>query len=274
MKHIFLAAALCCTLHVFSAHAAEAVLRRADGAKVPVHLYGDWSARACPPTVILSPGLGANDGGLKYIGNILERNNYRVLVMGHQESGRQALRKTILSRDKTVVVLDQKKYDARFMDIQAAFDFATRSCRPALLALGGHSMGAATTMLEAGARGAVQNAALDRFDAYIALSPQGEGYMFQAGAWSGIRKPVLMVTGTEDSGFDGEYTVRLSAFEGLPPGKKRLAVIEGASHLNLGGLGNPRAQAITGNIILEYLNMVGSGAWAPSAIRNAQITDK
>lgn len=252
--------------------APEHQLPRADGSKTPVRLYGDWAS--CQPTVILSPGLGGNDEHLRYIGEALASHGYRALVMGHSETGFGALAKTIVSEDHTVVLLDQSKYDARFMDIDAALALATQNCRPQPLVLAGHSMGASTTMLEAGAKGAMKNAGRDRFDGYIALSPQGQGYMFHEGSWKSVRKPVLMITGTEDSGLDGKYTKRLDAFEGLPPGQKRFVIIDGASHLNFDGLGNEKAQNITVDYILEYLEMLKTGKWKRSNITQADVREK
>lgn len=255
-------------------YAEEISLPRADSHKVPVQLYGDWSSQSCPATVILSPGLGGNDSGFAYLGAALAQNGYRALVMGHEESGRRQLIKTMRSKDKMVVLLDQSKYDARFMDIDSALHYATQHCKPPLLVLGGHSMGASTTMLEAGAKGNVRNAGLNRFDAYIALSPQGEGYMFSKGSWNNVTKPVLMITGTKDNGADGNYTTRITAFEGLPAGKKRFAVIEGAAHINFNGNGNPQAQRTTAAIVVEYLDMLKQANWTASSITTATITDK
>ena len=61
-------------------------------------------------------------------------------------------------------------------------------------------MGAVTVMLEAGAKNIIgvapSAAGLDRFDAYVALSPEGPGIIFSERAWHGIHKPLLVLTGT------------------------------------------------------------------------------
>ena len=113
----------------------------------------------------------------------------------------------------------------------------------------------------------------NRFDAYIALSPQGEGTAFGPSAWSGVTKPVLMVTGTNDRVFDSDYTARLTAFAGLPTGRKRLAIIPGAGHLQIGGIGSAAVSAIVQALALEFAGQA-SGSWGPSRVTGAKITDK
>jgi pimeloyl-ACP methyl ester carboxylesterase len=97
-------------------------------------------------------------------------------------------------------------------------------------------MGAATTMLEAGAEARFGRFGHDRFDAYVALSPQGVGIFWTETSWQAVRKPVLMITGTRDRGADGDYTTRLEAFRRLPAGAAhRLAIFEDVNHLQLSG---------------------------------------
>ena len=92
-------------------------------------------------------------------------------------------------------------------------------------------------MVEAGAKNTLGVKSLDRFDAYVALSPDGPGPMFPKDAWSGIRKPVLMLTGTRDGSLDGDWKTRTIPYDSLPAGCKWLGVIEGASHMNFAGVG-------------------------------------
>jgi pimeloyl-ACP methyl ester carboxylesterase len=134
-------------------------------------------------------------------------------------------------------------------------------------------MGAATAMIEAGATPRFGRMGANRFDAYVALSPQGVGYMFAAGAWGRVTKPVLMITGTRDQGADGDWRTRLSAFEGLPQGRKRLAVIPGATHLQLSG-GERQMGATLGALAGEFLALPVSGRRAASAIGGVDIRDK
>jgi dienelactone hydrolase len=273
---LILSVALALCVAVDAALAADSLINipRQDGSPVPARLYGDWNDGGCPPTVLVSHGLGGSEDGLRYLGEGLAVSGYRVAVMGHRESGRRALIEVMAAREKEPLIADPRKFEGRFMDLDAALSYAVRDCRPALLVLAGHSMGAATVMVEAGATGKVATGAADRFDAYVAISPQGVGWMFDHGAWRNISKPVLMVTGTRDSGYDGDYETRLAAFDGLLPGRKRLAVIPDATHLNLGGVGNKPGQAAVLLVVKEFLLQAATGALAPSGVTEARIVDK
>jgi pimeloyl-ACP methyl ester carboxylesterase len=127
-------------------------------------------------------------------------------------------------------------------------------------------MGAALTMFEAGARGRAPYDGRRRFDAYIGVSPQGLGWAYDSrAAWSGVSAPVLMITGTRDETFGEPWQTRLTAFRGLPPGQKRLAVIPEATHLNLGGRGNRKAQRLAAEVVQEFLAQI-AGGWGRSRL--------
>lgn len=247
--------------------AAETVtLTRSDGARFAARLAGDWGA-GCPPTVILSHGFGGDERALGWMDGAAAAAGFRLLVMEHRESGPRAL-VGVRRRGIETALTDAALWAGRAADLDAALAFASRDCRPRPLILGGHSMGAALTMFEAGARGTVPWPGQDRFDGYIAVSPQGPSWAFaRRTAWAGVARPVLMLTGTEDDGPDGTpWRNRLIAFDGLPAGKKRLAVIDGANHFNLGGLGNRPAQRLAAAAATEFLRQMRDG-WAPSALR-------
>ena len=125
----------------------------------------------------------------------------------------------------------------------------------------GHSMGAATTMMEAGARNRLGMAGANTFDAYIALSPQGVGSIFPPGAWSAIDRPVLSITGTRDDELGGgSWRTRTEPYANMPPGCKWLAVIDGATHMNLAGNGMSRqTQALAVQVIGAFLEGVRQG---------------
>jgi dienelactone hydrolase len=257
------------------AKAQNLTLPRGDGAITPVKLYGPGSG--CPRTMIFSHGLGGSDDGAAGFADHMAGQGWRIIVMGHAESGRGALRGALMSGDVRGQLKEKASdpalHRARMLDLEAAVTLALRDCRPPQLVLAGHSMGAATTMIEAGATARFGRMGANRFDAYVALSPQGNGYMFAAGAWSKVAKPVLMITGTRDEGADGDWRTRLSAFEGLPPGRKRLAIIPGATHLQLSG-GERQMGSMLGALTEEFLALPISGRRAPSAIGGVETRDK
>ncbi len=254
-------------------------LPRADGARTPVKLYGPQTG--CPKTMIVSHGLGGSEEGLAGFATAMGAAGWRVIVMGHAESGRALLRQALtggIARGEMRAGIrdaagDPAHHRARMLDLDATFALATRGCRPPQLVLAGHSMGAMTTMFEAGATPRFGRLGANRFDAYVALSPQGVGHVFAEGAWRAVTRPVLMVTGTRDEGTDGDWRTRLSAFEGLPPGLKRLVVIPGATHMDVGGK-EAREGATLAALTQEFLAGVQAGKLGPSAVRGVDIRDK
>ena len=270
--------ALALVLAAGLAMAEEAELPRADGATVPVRLAGDWTTPGCPPTLILSHGLGGTQASLGWLDAPALAAGFRVLAMGHAETGPAALWRVARPSDPFAALAAPSFWAARAADLDAAIARATTHCRPRPFVLGGHSMGAALTVIEAGSRSPLPFDGRARFDAYIAISPQGIGWAFErADAWAGIAAPILMLTGTRDTVGAEDWRGRLAAFAGLPPGRKRLAVIEGAGHVALAGRLMPRtvrdaARAVAG----EYLMHLRTG-WRPSALAGRpglSVTDK
>ncbi len=105
---------------------------------------------------------------------------------------------------------------------------------------GGHSYGSHTMMFVAGARyGGEETSPYNesRPRAFVLLSPAGIGNHFKPGAWTGLARPLLVLTGTEDSSIrtGADYTWRFDVFEQSPPGDKYLAVIKGGHH-GFGGI--------------------------------------
>ncbi|NBS96163.1 MAG: alpha/beta hydrolase, partial [Betaproteobacteria bacterium] len=125
----------------------------------------------------------------------------------------------------------------------------------------GHSMGAATAMITAGARNHLGANGTNSFSAYIALSPQGAGLIFPENAWADIKVPMLMLTGTRDTELGGgSWETRTEAFKNMPAGCKWLGVIEGATHMNFAGIGRSRSvEAVTAQTIGAFLDGVHRG---------------
>lgn len=155
-----------------------------------------------------------------------------------------------------------KNWKERPGDISFVLDSLQRLCEfiPRLkghidescIGVGGHSFGAFTTQLVAGASvpapdGGRLTFTDERPKAFIAISPTGVGGvgiggLFDKRSFEGIKRPMLIITGSNDfaMGFlPAEW--RKVAFESLPKGDKYLLWIDGAYH-NFGGIsGMPRA---------------------------------
>ncbi len=108
-------------------------------------------------------------------------------------------------------------------------------------AITGHSFGAYTAQLLAGAEidmpdGAAGRFGDDRFGAAVLLSAQGRDQQgLRDGSWDAMDRPVLTVTGTLDRGAKGgDWRWKSEPHELAPAGGKYLAVLEEGDHY-LGG---------------------------------------
>jgi len=238
---------------------------RADGASTPLTIYEPATSAACAPLALISHGAGGSEKAMPYLGAALSKDGWRVLIMGHQESGIGPLRADMqalgFKRGLVKLVTNSDAYRARFLDIDAAIKWSAQRCHAPYKVLLGHSMGAMTVMLDAGAQNKLGIKTAARFDAYVALSPQGPGVVFPAGAWQSIRAPMLLITGTRDQGLDGDYHWREQAFTGLGPGCRWLAVIDGATHLDFGGLGksDKKVETATATLTIDFLDGLRAG---------------
>ncbi len=243
---VFVRILLCCASLVLlsSAQAQQRVSApREDGALTPLVVFEPQVAgNSCPPLALISPGAGGTENGLAYIGQALSRDGWRAIVLGHKESGPQALFKDLRRaggrRGLEDLVADPQAYRSRLMDIGAALKWSEQRCHAPFKALAGHSMGARTVMLEAGAGNSIGVQGGKRFDAYMALSEPGADAVFPDGAARGVTAPVLMLTGTRDRTIDrGGYEERVKTFDELGSTCAWMGVVEGADHMNMAGAG-------------------------------------
>jgi predicted dienelactone hydrolase len=239
-------------------------LARKDRVVVSMTAYAP-RGRICRGVAIISPGAGGSEQGYRYLGEAMSSLGYFAVVIGHPESGRRALREHVrgngLREGLAELITDPEAYRGRFMDIAVSRQWTKGRCEASESLLIGHSMGAATVMMEAGARNKLGIQGADAFSAYIALSPQGAGLIFPDNAWSGITKPVLLLTGTHDNELGGaSWETRTEPFKNMPKGCKWLGVIEGASHLNFAGNGMSRkTETLTSQVIGAFLDGLHRG---------------
>lgn len=247
-------------------------LHRHDQTLVHATAYAP-SVPSCLGVGIISPGAGGTEKGYRYLGETLSQLGFLALVVGHPESGRRALRAQVRShgvRDGLAeLIIEPDAYQGRFMDIAAAKRWAMDQCQAGVSVLIGHSMGAATVMMEAGASNKLGIQGTDSFSAYIALSPQGSGSIFPENAWSRIQKPVLMFTGTRDTELGGgSWESRIEPFRNMPAGCKWLGIIDGASHFNFAGNGNSRKTEVLVSLTIgNFLNTLFTNCNPPGPAR-------
>ena len=221
---------------------------------------------SCRGIVVFSHGAGGSERGYQYLGNALPKSGWLTVIPGHRDSGPKALREEIkantsLSEGLISLISDPNAYEARLDEVGQALAWARAQCPQAQYrVLAGHSMGAATALIEAGAQNKLGVRGRDRFDAYIALSPMGPGPVFAANAWATIKKPVLTMTGTEDKALEGGWQSRTLPFQNMQGGCKWLGVVPGGSHMNFAGIGlSRRVENATLEIGLEFLRLAPKG---------------
>lgn len=239
------------------------------------HVYPP-SSKTCKGVVVVSHGAGGNERGYSYLGEFFASSSYLTVIPTHRLSDKAAL--TRLRKDHGLedglirLTTNSKAYKERLADIGIVKSWAEKRCDSGFSVLVGHSMGAATVMLEAGAKNLMGLNGEDRFDAYIALSPQGEGSIFNAKSWGSIQKPVLSITGTRDDELGGNsWKNRTQPFKNMSAGCKWLAVIDDATHLNFAGLGfSYRTEKYTSAVIDAFLASINKGCTAPTSLKSVQ----
>jgi len=239
------------------------------------HVYPP-SSKTCKGVAVVSHGAGGNERGYSYLGEFFASSSFLTVIPTHRLSDKSAL--TRLRKDHGLedalvkLTTNSKAYQERLADIGIAYAWAQKKCDSGFSVLLGHSMGAATVMLEAGATNLMGLSGKDRFDAYIALSPQGEGSIFNAKSWSSIQKPVLSITGTKDDELGGNsWKNRTQPFKNMSAGCKWLAVIDDATHLNFAGLGfSYRTEKYATEVIDAFLASINKGCTAPTSLKSVQ----
>lgn len=247
---------------------ADQTLRdRARGRTILTRVYAPEAA-ARYPVIVFSHGFSADLGSFQHTGRWLAERGYLVLHPTHADSinvpdpsvdpGEAAIiRRFIASRatgvDEAtrkafVALLDNPFYlESRLADVSALIQNLSGAeglderivdrADMSRLGIAGHSYGAYTATVIAGARLARDSIAaagpvLRRFSAAIAISGQGAGRMSLADkSFGSVRVPLFGITGTKDVGAAGETPDwRLQSFRDSPPGDKFAAVVNGFGH--------------------------------------------
>lgn len=250
---------------------------------VPVRLY--WPAHAATgqgkvPLVVFSHGLGGSRQGYSYLGRYWASQGYASLHVQHVGSDRQVWSGSIFGLiGRLQDAAKESEAVNRVRDVRFALDQVLASPRGTQIdaeriVVAGHSYGATTSLLLAGARPPSAPPALSdpRIKAAIIISaPPFYGHGEPAPILAGISIPTLHITATEDvitvPGYHSEASDRLVVFEATGKGAaKLLAVFAGGSHSiftdrsGTGGVAlNPRVKTATRELTTAFLQNVFDG---------------
>lgn len=256
----------------------------ARGRPVPVRVYrpraeGPW------PLVVFSHGIGGSRLGYGYLGRHFAAHGVMGLHLQHVGSDRALWGGNpfdLLSRLQGAAA--EREALARVHDVRHALDevlaspLGTRFDAGRIVAAG-HSYGANTTLLLAGARVEREGRPValrdDRLRAAIVMSaPPFHGEAEPQRILAGITLPSLHVTATEDDiripGYGSGAADRIALYEQVASVRKVLAVYEGGSHsiftdrATTGGVvRNPQVKAATQQLAMAFLGSVFDGDDGP-----------
>jgi dienelactone hydrolase len=235
------------------------------------------------PLVVFSHGIGGSREGYSYIGKYLAANGIAALHVQHVGSDRSLwfgnplqMVGRLQDAAKDTEAVDRTK-DVRFTLDRVLSD---TQLKPLIdgsrIAAAGHSYGANTTMLLAGARVQRAGSELDLSDprvkaAVIISAPPFYGEGDPAQILKSIRVPSLHITATGDEikipGYYSSAKDRVAVYEATAPAQgKMLAVFKEGSHsmftdrLGTGGEAlNPQVKQATRELMLAFFQQVFAG---------------
>ncbi|MBI5259591.1 MAG: acetylhydrolase [Burkholderiales bacterium] len=255
---------------------------------VPVRLYLPAGARQGHPVplVVFSHGIGGSRRGYSYLGQFWASHGFASLHLQHVGSDRAVWTGNPLAVvGRLQAAAQEGEASARAMDLRFALDqLLSGELAPLIdarrIVAAGHSYGANTTLLVAGARveraGQVLALRDARIKAAIVISaPPFYGERAIDRVLGGIDLPTLHITTTEDvirvPGYFSPASDRVAVFDATGGRDKTLVVFEGGSHsiftdrAGTGGMAlNPQVKRATQALSLAFLRRVFEGdasAW-------------
>lgn len=254
----------------------------ARGRLVPVRLYLPGSRAGQAPLMVFSHGLGGSRRGYSYLGTHLARHGWASLHVQHVGSDRRvwtgsawSLPARLQGAAQEAEAIDRVK-DLRFaldrlMQAHGSNDGALK-VDPSRIVVAGHSYGANSAMLMAGAQVERGDRPMDLRDPRVAAAillsaPPFHGEKDIAPILRPITVPTLHITATDDDiripGYASSVQDRVAVFEATGSPTKVLAVFRGGSHsmftdrrLTGGAELNPKVKRATQDLVLAFTDKV------------------
>ena len=217
-----------------------------NGREVPLKIYLPQDKSA--PVILLSHGLGGSREVGAYLGNHWAGRGFVVVAMQHVGSDESVWKD--VPRLQRMRAMKKAAGGTSFLDrtrdVSATLDqlekwaadkkhFLHGRMNLEKIGLGGHSFGALTTQALCGQSFGIREPrfADKRIDAGLALSPSISKRGDAKKAFSGIKLPMMLMTGTKDTGYIGGATpeTRQEVYTALSPGSKYELVLKDAEHM-------------------------------------------
>ena len=266
---------------------------------VPAKLYLPARADGPVPLVVFSHGIGGSREGYTYLGKYWAANGYASLHLQHTGSDRNLwagnpldLVARLQGAAQEAEAMNRARDVSFALDRVLAGDLAAR-IDPLRIAAAGHSYGANTTLLAAGAQVVRDGRAMDFADARIRAAvvisaPPFYGEADPQAILSHVRVPTLHITSTADDiripGYYSGVDDRTAVFASTGSARKALAVFKDGSHsmftdrLGTGGAQwNPQVKAATRELALDFLRSVFDGqpgGFEPAASRHQALLQR
>ncbi len=254
------------------------------GRAVPVRLYlpATMEPGARIPLVVFSHGIGGSRRGYSYLGSHFAANGIASLHVQHVGSDRALwLGNPFSLIGRLHDAATEREAINRVLDLRFALDqLLTGEHGPRIdrthIVVAGHSYGANTALLAAGARVEREGRTLEfrdpRYSAAILISaPPFYGATDPAQILKHVTVPTLHITATEDviqiPGYYSGAEDRIAVFEAIGSRDKTLAVFAGGSHsifTDRSGTGgaqlNAQVKTATRELTLAFISQVFGGA--------------
>jgi dienelactone hydrolase len=247
---------------------------------LPVRLYLP-RAEGPLPLMVFSHGIGGSRFGYRWLGQHLAASGIASLHPQHVGSDRQVWFGNVFEIfGRLQEAAREQEALARALDVRFALDTLLQGEHGARIdtrriVAGGHSYGANTTLLVAGARVEREGRTVELRDervraALVISAPPFYGEADPKRVLAGVTLPSLHVTATDDvirvPGYWSGASDRLAVFDATASPAKWLAVYAGGSHsmftdrAGTGGVAlNPQVKAATRELTLAFLRQVFDG---------------
>jgi predicted dienelactone hydrolase len=215
--------------------------------EIPVKIYYPQEEGSFP-AIIFSHGAGGSKDSFSYLGRFWASCGYVCIHPTHLGSD-ISIAKKIGLQALLEITNDPEFWSERPQDISFLIDSLENieqqvpqlkgKINQSFIGVAGHSYGAYTSMLLAGAvitmpSGDEVSFRDDRTTVFLAISPQGTNRLgLKEHSWAKINAPTMTVSGSKDQGWEGNpASWRLEAFKSMPRGDKYHVLVEGANHFS------------------------------------------